>query len=357
MTPLQGLQIIELAGILAGPSVGMFFAELGANVLKIENSRAGGDITRQWRTTAEKDGLSAYFASVNFQKNYVQKNLHNPDDLQEVKQLIASADVLLHNFKSGDDTKYGLDKQALFSLNPKLIVGIVKGFANQPNRVAYDVVAQAETGFMSINGFDKNQNNLKMPVALIDILAAHQLKEGLLLAMLQREKTGKGSVVSVSLEEAGIAALANQASNYLMTGVVPQAIGSRHPNIAPYGDTFYTSDGKPIVLAVGSDSQFAKLCAVLGISQFSNLDQFASNAARVMNRQALCDCLSLAIAKQNRDELLEKLHAMQVPAAAIKSIDEVFNSHTARQMIRTETIEGYFTQRVSGNAFTIEELS
>jgi len=356
MQMLQGLKVVELASVLAGPSVGMFLAELGADVTKIENIKTGGDITRQWRTPAEKDGLSAYFASVNFQKNYLQKDLHHPQDLVAVKKLIATADILLHNFKLGDDLKYGLDADSLKELNNKLIIGVIKGFSSQPNRVAYDVVAQAETGFMSINGFSSTQNNLKMPVALMDILAAHQLKEGVLLALLQREKTGRGSFVSVSLEDAGIAALANQASNYLMTGIEPQAMGSSHPNIAPYGDTFYTADKKPIVLAVGSDAQFEKLCAQLLIPELAVDDRFSENTARVKNRHALCELLANAISDFERQVLLDHLHQQQVPAAAVRTIAEVFENPSARKLIRTETIEGYFTQRVSGNAFTIEEF-
>lgn len=350
--PLSGLTVVELATVLAGPSVGMFLAELGAEVIKIEP--LSGDVTRHWRIPAEKpDGPSAYFSSINFGKEYRFRDLKNAEHLAEVNELLREADIFLHNFKAGDDVRYGLDYKTLEAQNPRLIIGSIYGFESDKNRVAYDVVLQAESGFMHLNGFSPTQNNLKMPVALIDVLAAHQLKEGLLLALLQREKTGKGCAVSVSLEEAALSALANQASNYLMTGVAPEAMGSLHPNIAPYGETFVCADGKKLLLAVGSDVQFAKLCSILGIPDSAKDPRFSTNAERVKHREALQNELAKSLVLRSRDALLEKLHALQVPAAAVKSIPEVFENPIAQNMVRTETLDGHETKRVSNIAFRL----
>jgi crotonobetainyl-CoA:carnitine CoA-transferase CaiB-like acyl-CoA transferase len=350
--PFQGLKVVELATVLAGPSVGMFLAELDAEVIKIEP--LSGDVTRHWRTAAEKaDGPSAYFSSINFGKSHRLRDLKNPDHLAETNQLIREADIFLHNFKAGDDVRYGLDFETLNATNPRLIIGSIYGFESDKNRVAYDVVLQAESGFMYLNGFSPTQNNLKMPVALIDVLAAHQLKEGLLLALLQREKTGKGCAVSVSLEKAALSALANQASNYLMTGASPEAMGSLHPNIAPYGETFVCADGKKLLLAVGSDAQFSKLCDALGEANLAKDLRFATNAERVKHREALQNELAQSIGQHNRDTLLEKLNALHIPAAAVKSIPEVFENPVAQNMVRTETVDGHETKRLSSIAFRL----
>ena len=350
--PFTGLKVIELATVLAGPSVGMFLAELGAEVVKIEP--LSGDVTRHWRTSAEKpEGPSAYFSSINFGKTHLFRDLKNQEHLVETKQLIREADIFLHNFKAGDDVRYGLDYETLSNANPRLIIGCIYGFESDKNRVAYDVVLQAESGFMHLNGFSPTQNNLKMPVALIDVLAAHQLKEGLLLVLLQREKTGRGCAVSVSLEEAALSALANQASNYLMTDVAPEAMGSLHPNIAPYGETFVCADGKKLLLAVGSDAQFSKLCGVLVDDNLAKDIRFATNAERVKHREALQKELAKSIGQYNRDALLEKLNALHVPAAAVKSIPEVFENPIAQNMVRTETVDGHETKRLSSIAFRL----
>jgi crotonobetainyl-CoA:carnitine CoA-transferase CaiB-like acyl-CoA transferase len=229
-------------------------------------------------------------------------------------------------------------------------VGQISGFKSNPKRTAYDVVVQAETGWMHMNG-TPNSGPVKMPVALMDVLAAHQLKEGLLLALLERSETGKGKFVEVTLEEAGIASLANQAGNYLMTGHIPQAIGSQHPNIAPYGDTFTCSDGKTLVLAVGSNVQFNKLIHILGADIEIAQSNFKTNQKRVQNRVDLVRFLAPYFARQTRDQLLKSFIKQGVPAGAVRPLNEVFENPVAQQMIVEENIQGMATKRVKTVAF------
>ena len=245
---LENLKIVELASVLAGPAVGLFFAESGAEVVKIENQRTGGDVTRSWKLAKESKTtpVSAYFSSVNWGKKHLLLDYKDATDFEEVLNYIRQADVVIANFKAGDAEKFGLDYTALKAVNPQLIYGAITGFDHATDRVAYDVVLQAEAGYMFMNG-QADGPPTKMPLALIDVLAAHQLKEGLLVALLERIQTGKGAYVEASLERTAIASLTNQASNWLMAQHLPQRIGSLHPNIAPYGETFLCADDKYLV--------------------------------------------------------------------------------------------------------------
>jgi len=343
------LKIIELAGVLAGPGVGLFFAELGARVLKVENKNVGGDATRTWRLAGETpNGPSAYFSSVNYKKEYLFLDLTSAADREKLLEEIASADIVISNYSSRVAQKLGMDYPSLRAVNQELIYLQLDGFANS-NRPAYDVVLQAETGWISMTGHPENPS--KLPVALIDVLAGHQLKEGALLALIHRMKTGEGSLVHCNLEQASLTALANQATNYLMNGAVAEPIGTLHPNIAPYGDWFATSDGKRIVLAVGSDKQFEKLNTVLGL-QLHGDKRFITNPDRLNHRAELREALIPAIAKFNLADLSQKLDAAGVPFGEIKSLDSVLESAAAKAMVRTEMQDGRETKRLSGNAFT-----
>lgn len=350
---LNHLTVIELASVLAGPAVGMFLAELGAKVIKVENPE-GGDVTRQWKLPTEdaQSEVSAYFSSVNYGKEYLSINLKTPEGKQQVLDLIASADVVLANFKAGDDAKLGLDYETLKALNPKLIYGCITGFGPNDSRTAFDVVLQAEAGLMYMNGTPES-GPVKWPVAVVDLMAAHQLKEGVLLALLQRERTGQGAKVSVSLYDAAVASLANQATNWLMAGHIPQRIGSLHPNIAPYGETLTCADGGQIVLAVGSNVQFENLCKTLGTTALPTDGRYSNNSQRVVNRESLLDALQKAAATWQRDELLTALLAAQVPAGAIRNMQEVFAQPRAQALINTESIAGIATQRPATAVFTI----
>ena len=352
---MRDLLVVETAGVLAGPAVGMFFAELGARVIKIENKRAGGDVTRRWKLPEEDPDspVSAYFCSVNWGKDHRQLDLKEASDRATFDALLETADILITNHLAADAEKLGLQRERLRTLNPRLIHGHIKGFADRPDRPAFDVVLQAESGYISMTGTDP-EHLAKLPIALIDVLAAHQLKEGILLALLQRASSGSGAYVEVSLEEAALTGLINQASNFLMTGTVARPMGTLHPNIAPYGEVFTCADGSRVILAVGSDIQFHALCRVLGRTELPDDERFRTNADRVRHRKELADRLAKAIADHKRDDLLAELLAAQVPSGAVDPIDRSLASTVAQQMILEETIEGRITRRIRGNAFRTE---
>jgi len=351
---LSDLKIIDASTVLAGPSVGTFFAELGAMVIKIENPSVP-DVTRSWKLPTEnkESDVSAYFSSVNHKKEYRSLNLKDPSDHEVFLDLISAADILISNFKFGDEEKLNIEDETLRKLNPKLICGKINGFGSKSDRVAYDLILQAESGYMSMNGTPES-GPVKMPVAFIDVLAAHQLKEGLLLALLERERTGIAKTVSVSLYDAAVCSLVNQASNYLMGKHIPQRIGSLHPNIAPYGELFTTSDGDLITFAIGSATHFKKLCLFLGLDQLPLDPKFATNPVRVVNRLELQSILQEKIGIQTTHEILDKMLSENVPAGKIKDLKEVFESEQANSLVRQEMINGIPTQRVSSIAFKWE---
>ncbi|OWY18199.1 CoA transferase [Sphingobacteriales bacterium UPWRP_1] len=352
----SNLTVVELASVLAGPAVGMFFAEMGARVVKVENKYAGGDITRTWKLPVESpDALSAYYCSVNWQKEIIFADLLHLPDRQTVYQLLQTADVVITNFKHGDDIKFDMDYETLKQINPKLIYGQITAFGTQSDRVGFDVILQAESGFMYMTGTPES-GPLKMPVALIDLLAAHQLKEGILAALWQREKTGLGCRVHVSLFDAAVASLANQATNWLMCGHVPQPMGTLHPNIAPYGEVFTTADAQGIVLAVGSDKQFAALCRALKLPHLATDVRFAQNVERVKNRHELYKLLMPAFAAHPRQALLQQLLAAQVPAGAIRTMPQVFELPEAQNLLLHQTTpQGQPTTRVKTTVFTLSD--
>lgn len=348
---LNDLKVIDLSTVLAGPSVATFFSEVGAQVIKVEHPHHV-DVTRTWKLPAEpaEQAVSAYFSSINYRKEYRSLDLTQATDHASFIDLIKDADLLISNFKFGDAEKLKIVDEALLTLNPRLIIGKINGYGAESDRVAYDLILQAETGFMSMNGTPES-GPIKMPVALIDVLAAHHLKEGVLLALYERMQSGKGKVVSVSLYDAAISSLTNQASNYLMASHVPQRIGSLHPNIAPYGELFKTSDGAWITFAIGSDQHFEKLCSVLGLSELPIDERFRDNQNRVVNRSALRAILQTHIDSWHSVELLSKLNALHVPAGKVRALDEVFDDPAAQAMVRSEIIDGIPTKRVSSIAF------
>ena len=348
---VESLKIIDLSTVLAGPSVGTFFAELGAEVIKVESPEFP-DVTRSWKLPSESSdaSVSAYFSSVNYLKQYIQLDFNEKVQLDQLMLLISEADIVLMNFKKSTESKFGLSPDTLLTKFPHLIIGKISGFGDENDRVAYDLILQAETGFMSMNGTSQS-GPVKMPVALIDVLAAHHLKEGILLALLDRVKSNRGKIVSVSLYDAAIVSLANQASNYLMENNIPSRIGSLHPNIAPYGEIFTTRDNVQITLAIGSDSHFQKLGVILGLPDLVNDERFSTNQQRVKNRQELEHVLSKKIILLEADDFLNHCHQSHIPAARIKDLKEVFNDVQAEKLIRQETISGQETKRVTSIAF------
>lgn len=352
-TYFKDLKIVELASVLAGPAVGMFFAELGAEVLKIENKTTGGDMTRHWKLANEnKDAnYSAYFSSVNWHKQHLFLDLKDNNDLQQAHDLIKSADIVISNFKTSSAKKMQLDYDFLKQLNPRLIYAHLTGFGDDDPSVAFDIVLQAEAGYLYMTG-EPDRLPVRMPVALIDLLAAHQLKEGILLALLHLYRTGEGSLVTTSLFEAAVASLANQATNWLMAGHIPQRMGGQHPNIAPYGDIFKTKDGKLVVLAVGTDKQFQSLCNYFNVPELASDRQFSTNAARVKNRGILIDFLKKYFNATPHNILLKDFKKLKIPIGAVRNMKEVFARPMAKNMILEEEMEdGIISQRVKTVAF------
>ena len=335
--PFEGIKVLELASVLAGPSVGMFFAELGASVLKIESPPAG-DVTRSWKLTSEdvNDSAPAYFSAVNWGKETLLLDLSLPDNRKVIYDKIPEVDIILLSYKPGDARKLGMAWEQLSELNPRLIYGEISGYGANNSRVGYDAIVQAESGFTYMNG-EPNGNPVKMPVALMDVLAAHQLKEGILTALYQREKTGKGDYIQVSLIQSGIASLVNQASNYLMAGHIPGRMGSAHPNIVPYGTLYECQEGGQIVLAVGNDKQFYNLLRVLDLHDVYRDKRCENNPSRVAHRDILEPILKEAIEKMSRTELLEQLWVAQVPAGAVNTMKDVFNMPEAQEMILNQS--------------------
>ncbi len=351
----KDLKVVELASVLAGPAVGIFFSELGADVIKIENKQTGGDVTRTWRLPKEdkQAPVSAYYCAINYNKEVLMLNLKEEEDLQKVYKFVKEADIVIANYKSASAKKMKVDYDSLKALNPELIYANISGFGDDSSRVAFDVVLQAESGFMYMNGQPESPPT-KMPVALIDILAAHQLKEAILVALIQRMKTGKGSYVSASLFDSAVASLANQATNWLMGQHIPQRMGSLHPNIAPYGEVFTSKDGKLLILAIGNDKQFAGLCKCLGRVELLDDERFASNVLRVQHREVLADLLKSAFAEWESVALLEKCHQSQVPIGQVRNMQEVFELQAAKELLLNEKVDGIETTRVKTAAFKID---
>lgn len=352
-TLFKNVKIIDLSTVLAGPSVGSFFAELGAQVIKIEHP-VKMDVTRTWKLPNEDKNtpISAYFSSVNYKKNYRFLDFTKEKEREQLFDMIKDADLVLMNFKKGGQEKLGISDEVLKAQNKKLIIGKINGFGTESDRVAYDLILQAESGFMSMNGTPES-GPLKMPVALIDVLAAHHLKEGLLVALLQKatEPNFKGKTVSVSLYDAAIASLTNQASNYLMAGHIPERIGSLHPNIAPYGELFVTKDGGQVTFAIGSNRHFELMCNWLKRTDLLTDDRFISAQTRVQYRTELFKELQYSVNQFEAQEILDGMLALNVPCAKIKNLKEVLTDPLALNMIREEKIEGVVTKRISSIAF------
>lgn len=354
-TIFQDLKVIEFASVLAGPAVGLFFAELGAEVIKIENAPTGGDVTRSWKLPNESKDLSysAYFCSVNWKKKHYFLDLQIEKDRNIVYEWISEADIVISNFKIASAEKMGVDYQSLKNINSKIIYAQLTSFGEDDETPAFDIVMQAEAGFLYMTG-EAEREPVRMPVALIDLLAAHQLKEAILIALYQRLKTGNGSYLTASLYDAAVASLANQATNWLMAGHIPQRMGTMHPNIAPYGDIFYTKDNKAIVMAVGTERQFQHCCKVLNINELIEDSRFSKNADRVKNRVKLKELIQIAFSNYNQDELMTAFQREGVPAGRIRNMKEVFENPKAAALILEEKMEdATISKRVKTVVFEI----
>lgn len=331
LPPLAGLRVVELARILAGPWIGQTLADLGAEVIKVESPM--GDDTRCWGPPfmERPDGkggvetVAAYFHAANRGKTSIVCDFAEPADLARVKGLIAEADVLIENFKVGGLVKYGLDYKSLSEANPRLVYASVTGFGQTGPRAAqpgYDFLIQGMSGIMDLTGEPEGEPQ-KVGVAWIDIFTGLYGVIGIQAALAERNRSGLGQQVDLSLLDSAVAVLANQAMNYLVSGQTPHRLGNAHPNIVPY-QAFPASDGH-LIIACGNDRQFAALCDVLNLAELKAAPMFATNPARVANRETLCRQIARQTETRKKADLIAALEAVGVPGGPINSVAEALD--------------------------------
>ncbi|WP_281966889.1 CaiB/BaiF CoA transferase family protein [Roseovarius nanhaiticus] len=323
--PLAGLKVVELARILAGPWAGQTLADLGAEVIKVESPE--GDDTRRWGPPfieREGDRSAAYFHGTNRGKSSVAIDFRTPEGQAQVRALVAEADILIENFKVGGLAKYGLDYASLAQLNPRLIYCSVTGFGQDgpyAHRAGYDYIIQGMSGLMSITGAPDGQPQ-RVGVAITDLFTGVYAATAILAALHQRAATGKGQQIDMALLDVAVAVTANQSMNYLTTGEAPGRIGNFHPNLAPY-QVFDCADGY-IIIAVGNDAQYQRLCAALGAPDLATAPEYATNADRVALRDQLSALLTARTMTFTKDGLLSACEAAGVPAGPINTLEEVY---------------------------------
>jgi crotonobetainyl-CoA:carnitine CoA-transferase CaiB-like acyl-CoA transferase len=326
--PLQGLRVLELARILAGPWAGQMLADLGADVIKVERKGAGDD-TRGWgppfvEGADEKHIGSAYFHSTNRGKRSIELDFESDEGRRLVRKLAAKSDVLIENFKVGGLAKFGLDYASLKDECPRLIYCSVTGFGQDgpyAKRAGYDLMAQGMGGLMDLTGMP-NGEPTRIGIPVSDIFTGCYSVIGILAALHERERTGKGAYVDTALVDSTVGVLSNQALNYLVSGKVPKRIGNAHANIVPY-QVFPTADGYAIV-ATGNDTQYIKFCNVLGAPELGQDEKYKNNVGRLGHREELIGKLSALTAKIKRDDLLNALETQGVPAGPINNVEQVF---------------------------------
>ncbi|NIZ10849.1 CaiB/BaiF CoA-transferase family protein [Pseudooceanicola sp. HF7] len=329
--PLKGLKVVELARILAGPWLGQVLADLGAEVIKVESP--AGDDTRKWGPPfiTRPDGkggtetVAAYFHAANRGKSSVICDFGDAEDLAKVKALIAEADVVIENFKLGGLKKFGLDYESLAEVNPRLVYASITGFGQAGPRAAqpgYDFLIQGMSGIMDLTG-DPEGEPQKIGVAWIDIFTGLYGVIGVQAALAERARSGRGQHVDLSLLDSGVGVLANQAMNFLLGGGNPTRLGNAHPNIVPY-QVFPASDGH-LIVACGNDRQFAGLCGLLGLVDLPEDPAYATNPARVANRDVLCPMIAEKTAQLTKAELIAGLERAGVPGGPINTVAEALS--------------------------------
>ncbi|UZK65178.1 CaiB/BaiF CoA transferase family protein [Sphingomonas sp. M1-B02] len=327
MKPLAGIKVVELARILAGPWCGQLLADLGAEVIKVERPGAGDD-TRHWGPPFLHDAEgtnrdAAYFHACNRGKSGRAIDIATGEGQAEVRALIADADVVIENYKVGGLVKYGLDPASLRAAFPRLILCSITGFGQTgpyAGRAGYDFIIQGMGGAMSLTG-EPDGAPQKSGVAYADIFTGVYSAVAILAALRRRDVSGEGAHIDMALLDTQVGVLANQALNWMASGIVPHRMGNGHANLVPY-QAFATCDGE-LIVAVGNDSQFRKLCAVLGLDLAEDT-RFATNPARVGNRRALIPMLAEVIGAWAKADLYEALEAVGVPAGPINAVDDVF---------------------------------
>ncbi|SMF71732.1 Crotonobetainyl-CoA:carnitine CoA-transferase CaiB [Xaviernesmea oryzae] len=332
--PLSGIRVIELARVLAGPWAGQMLADMGADVIKVENPD-GGDDTRAWGPpfVEGKNGenlSAAYYHSTNRGKRSIAVDLKTEEGKEIVRRLAATADVLIENFKLGGLTKYGLDYESLRKINPKLIYCSITGFGQDgpyANLAGYDYIVQGMSGFMSITG-EPDGEPMKAGVAIADIFTGIYAVTAIQAALIHAMKSGEGQHIDMALLDVQAGILANQNMNYLISGIAPEKLGNAHPNISPY-EVISTQDGH-LILAVGNDGQFRRFCRILGMEAIADDERFATNKARVANRGEVRRLILAQTAKWKKAELLAACGENAVPAGPINSIAEMFDDRQVK---------------------------
>ena len=338
--PLDGLRVLDLSRVLAGPWATQLLADMGADVTKVERPD-GGDDTRAWGPPFAADGTSAYFLSANRGKRCVTLDLADPAGQLAVRKLARSSDVLVENFKVDGLARYGLDYARLSAENPRLIYCSITGFGQtgpDRHRPGYDFMIQGMGGLMSLTGAPDGEPQ-KVGVAITDLMTGMYAVSAILAAALERERSGLGQHIDLALFDVQLATLANQAMNYLVGGVVPTRMGNAHPNIVPY-QSFGTADGF-VIVTVGNDGQFARYAGALGVSGLPADARFATNADRVRNRAALVPLLAERMVLRTTKEWVALLDASGVPCGPVNSVAEAFAEPqaVARGMV-TEHADG-----------------
>lgn len=338
---LQGIKVLDLSRVLAGPSCTQILADLGAEVIKVERPFIG-DETRHWTPPFFEDihddepqATSAYYATVNRNKKSMTVDMSKPEGQAIIKKLASESDILVENFKVGGLKKYGLDYESLKVLNPRLIYASLTGFGQtgpDAHKPGYDFISQGLSGLMSLTG-QADGAPQKIGVPVVDLFAGLELTIGIQAALLARQHTGKGQWVDVALLDSAVSMLANFGMNYLASGITPSRLGNAHPSICPY-QVFKAADSKHFIIACGNDSQFANLSKVLNLELHQDAD-YSTNPQRVKNRQSLTQQLAVQFNKKTRDEWLQLLQSVTVPCAPINDVAEAINlpQVTARDMV------------------------
>jgi crotonobetainyl-CoA:carnitine CoA-transferase CaiB-like acyl-CoA transferase len=333
--PLAGYKVLDMSRILAGPWAGQLLADLGADVIKVERPKCGDD-TRSWGPPylKDRDGKdtedAAYFFCANRGKKSVTVDITCPEGQEIIRQLANQSDVLIENYKVGGLANYGLDYHSLSKNNPKLIYCSITGFGQTgpyADLPGYDFLIQGMGGLMSVTGEPDDPKKeiggpTKVGVAVTDLFTGLYASNAIQAALIERQNSGLGQYIDLALLDVQAATLANQASNYLVGGLVPERLGNAHPNIVPY-QAFSTSDGH-IIIAVGNDQQFSRLCDAIQRSDLANDERFITNGARVNNRKHLCDVIQQNLKQHGSAHWLEKLKQCSVPCGPINTIDQVF---------------------------------
>ncbi|PDT07701.1 CaiB/BaiF CoA-transferase family protein [Rhizobium sp. M1] len=324
-SPLEGVRVLELARILAGPWAGQTLADLGATVIKVESPE--GDDTRRWGPPFIRDGddvAAAYFHSCNRGKLSITADFNAVEDVDKLRALVANADVVIENFKVGGLKKFGLDYESLKAINPRLIYCSITGFGQTgpyAGRAGYDFIVQGMAGIMDLTG-EPDREPQKIGVAFADIFTGLYSVIAIQAALILRNTTGEGQFIDMALLDSAVGVLANQAMNFLASGKAPTRLGNAHPNIAPY-QVFPVSDGN-IIIACGNDAQFARLCDILRLSAVADDVRFKSNAERVRHREELTSVMEAQTKLFKRTDLLADLARVGIPAGPINTVEDVF---------------------------------